>query len=697
MPKNSVFGKPQYSGSAPKTGFSVSQDFTFTASVGHLLPVYKKILYPGDKISGVPQFFLRTDPLVRPAMADVDVYVDVFFVPFRHIISTFEQWYMQIDDRNSDALSVTDSTSLGLPLLGKTESALSTNYQPFAWVTKDIFNKQTANTIYPTTLSVFGSGLHRLTSMLGYNPQSIFFHVNSADVDYSNVVPGSVGLLAEHFKSPLFCPYYYAAYQKIYYDYYRDTDFESNKVAAYNLDSIINSGSQTFYPELNGSGGFTDRFEMFRIRYRNRSKDYFTATHRNPLFSGIGMLSNSATNLRKMNNWLTSVGEDSTLYNNSVFVKSDFGNPTYELKGNNIDARTGWNGSYSFVSGEFAEGNTNAQFQFEDGEPTHLMAEDTQGYLQQSYHTHGINTVGFASNFDIDQDFPGYSNFSLANLRGAFAYDKLLRVTQMAGKHVDDQIFAHFGVKVPQGVSNEVYKLKSYHTMVHFGEVTSTAATADADLAEMAGRGVALLNGNDKFSFKASVPGIIMAIWSASPRYKYILGIEKDGFKTTLPDFFKPELDHLGMQPIFGYEYNNAPEYNSTIRGWQYRYMEDKCKFDKVTPVFATISKNPWSVVISPFHQNAAATATGNYPEWNKVSPFDLNNIFVVHYNQDGYLWPDNGEVPGDYAETNAVVAKNPVQYLSSYLTDPFTVDFSMKCTLVSQMSTFGEPSINGL
>ena len=128
-------------------------------------------------------------------------------------------------------------------------------------------------------------------------------------------------------------------------------------------------------------------------------------------------------------------------------------------------------------------------------------------------HVHPIDFADAIENDYLGFRSSGDQGIALAQVRASFAMDKLLRVVNRAGKHVDDQLFAQFGVRVPQGVSGEVYKIKSYHSLFHIGEVIQSATTVDSDgndipLGEMAGRGVSVLNGNDKFSFIAPCHGI---------------------------------------------------------------------------------------------------------------------------------------------------------------------------------------------
>ena len=680
MPKSSVLGSPSpVKGGAPKNGFPMSQNFTFTAGAGMFLPVYKQVLNYGESVKGLPKAFVRTEPLLAPAMADLDLYVDVFFVPMTHIIGMFDDWIVQVDDAKSSMWSPATWQN-SLPVVGKKHNDVMNG---FGWMTEAIFNaKQFVRPAYYGSYDNvvnFGFGCHRLTQHLGYNAQALFCKGATLG-DNTNVLPQFRSIAAD-ITQPAFCPYYFAAYQKIYYDYYRDSQKEGNNVKAYNLDDEMNAGNLSFYPTDRND----PRLGMFALRYRYRAHDYFTHTYVNPFFNSIGMLPNATANLMRVNQWLDSerpvkffdgtkftglglLAAEGDITAGGRDVETDLANDYYDINGDDLPNSALYHKDASIGV-------------YEDGE------------FISAFHTHNLDTDDIAG----DLQYEGQP-ISLQQVRTAFALDKLMRLSSRAGKHADDQILAQFGVKIPKGISGEVYHIKGYHTIFHIGEVVQSATTVDSNgndipLGELAGRGVALLNGNDSFTFTAPTAGVLMAIMSISPRYKYAFTIEKDGMKTYIEDFFKPAQDHLGMQPMFDYE---APGRSATNHMWQYRYMEDKIKFDKATMVFATNSKNPWTFVQPFFGEGGAVT------KWPAVSgdvgiaqsdyfvlPNDTNNMFVVQY-LSAPLFPDGDD---DKPEDTL----NIVNFLKHYLRDPFTVDFNMTCTKVSQMSTYGEPTLGGI
>lgn len=685
MPKKSVLGHPDNVPKLAREGFSLDQQFTFTASTGMLLPVWYDFLNPGESLKGYPSFLIRTENFLAPAMADIDCFVDLFFVPMNKILSSFGEWFFQINDIRSDYVDVSNLSEY-LPVVSSSSSAVN----PFAGFTKSGFNALLSDDIRSRYteqyFDSFGFGLHRLLFHFGYNPQSIFYtlYANYANQDEVNqqVVLSKYADLQLNFECPNFSPYWFAAYQGIYYDYYRNSEYEENNVKAYNLDTIFADGTQEIdLDQFINSASSTSRRTMFELRYRWRNRDYFMSTRMTPLINSVSMLPNAVNHLSEVNQWLTQ--------SNIAPKRADLSAPQSDdrLPGDNATQY----GIKLSNGGILSVGQPN----YADGQVTQLFdtsgeENDVEGYLS------ALNTdpslIVNADELTLQLRTPHshslvnqhYSILSTAQIRTMFALEKLSRITQRAGKHYDDQTLAHFGFKVNKGLSGEVYKIGSYHTMLGIQKVTSMADTQGAALGEQAGVGFGLLDGSrKKFKFTAPCHGIVMAIWSAAPRYKYIGTVDKLGMKTTLWDFFKPSLDNLGSQPLFAYENpygktTGTGDLNTTLNGWQWRFMESKVKFDRVAPVFATTGKNPWSMV---------AFAESPVTE-GKVSPCDINDLLNAQYDPSP-LWPEQGAQ--DEHETWVT------KFVTAYLRDPFVIDFKMKCSKVSTMSTFGDVSLNGI
>lgn len=710
MAKTSVLGHPNNVPRLAREGFNLNQVYTFTASTGMLLPVWYDLLNPGETIKGAPSFLLRSDAFLAPAMADVDCFCDLFFVPMQKILSPFGEWFYQIDDLRSDLLTPSGFNEY-LPIC----TSEIDNKNPFSGMNANTFNDYFRSFSQSSHIDTFGFGLHRLMQHLGYNPQALFYPLVSTyewqDEDETTANLPQFDDIVKNVSCPNFSPYLFCAYQGIYYDYYRNSEFEANNVKAYNLDSYFNGENSGEIP-MDTLLDYSDplkRQDMFSLRYRWRGKDYFTANSLSPIATGVSMLPNGINNLEKVNQWLTQ-GEydlmtpnfatstydptrpDSAFTQFGMTLKGTGGIMTGSPSGE-IDNPVVGPPVYSLESGSVRHStitniNSGALLSGSLGNDGGVITAGGTAGAVRTPHDHS-----FQAGLDLDKGTLKVGTFgailTTARLRTMFALDKLERITARAGKHYDDQTLAHFGFKVNQGLSGEVYKIGSWHTQLGISKVVSTADTENAPLGEMAATGYAVLDARKKgFKFTAPCHGIVMCIWSCAPRYKYVGTVDKLGMKTKLWDFYKPSLDNLGKQPIFGYEFGGLhgmvsdpiPDYtnvNTDVEGWQWRFMESKVKYDRASFVFMTTSKNPWSM-----------TAIATTYVCPFVSPADMNKLFNVEYDTQ-VKWPEEGT-----EQDHRTWVGN---FLNAYLRDPFTIDFFMKSSKVSTMSTFGDLSLNGI
>lgn len=264
---------------------------------------------------------------------------------------------------------------------------------------------------------------------------------------------------------------------------------------------------------------------------------------------------------------------------------------------------------------------------------------------------------------------------STASIRTMFAVEKLLEITRRAGKHYDKQTLAHFGVDVPDGISGECTFIDGQQSSIDIGEVFATAAGVNGEstsvLGEVGGKGFGRTLGSGKFT--ANCHGILMGIYYARPSVDYLpTYIDKLHTLVSSADWFKPEFDELGMQPLFGYqedfEHNTTLVQNSAIKNWQYRYSELKTKYDSVHGVLAHNSQmRSWVIA-----KNADADESlSNY----LVNPFVINKLFVVGYEGGSY---------------------NPssIDLSSLFTTDPLIHSCLFDVKKASKMSTYGLPSL---
>ena len=313
---------------------------------------------------------------------------------------------------------------------------------------------------------------------------------------------------------------------------------------------------------------------------------------------------------------------------------------------------------------------------------------------------------------------------STGALRSVFAVEKILSVTGRAKKTYDAQVLAHLGVDVPRDIKHEITYVGTQKGVIKVGEIIATAGTEDTPLGDLAGKGYGNV-GIKNIDFTAPCHGIFIGIYSAVPRISYYSPLEKQFQISSRLDFFHPEFEKLGMQPIFGYEctpYNTSVA--SAILGWQMRYQQYKQRFDKVSPAFidhytsqTSISDEPkpvfnqwknWVLSSRPFR----TFATSNNPSYitrlhNFLSlPTDLNNIMTVKYGWTDSSVPSSGDIPApqvapDYwnfdAADSALSARKGFasNVATLFYRDPLIHFGEIKFKLVSEMSDNTLPDLN--
>ena len=232
------------------------------------------------------------------------------------------------------------------------------------------------------------------------------------------------------------------------------------------------------------------------------------------------------------------------------------------------------------------------------------------------------------------------NDYTTANIRAMFAVDKLLEITRRSKKDYSHQTLAHFGSSVNEGISGRSYKIGSITQELSIQDVDATAASTDASstftsiLGQQGGKGVTdpRQQVDRLVDFTAPCHGILIGIYSAEPVIDYPdTMINKLWTYKNKEDFFTPEFDHLGMQPIFGYELNaSTVASRSTVYGWQYRYQESKQKFNRITTGFTTSGLSSWTTVRN-------ALQMGNSENAFYISPYYLDPIMLVSFDQTDY------------------------------------------------------------
>lgn len=583
----SILRKPKPSARLSKYGHDLSRRVAFSSSCGHLIPVLYDFLDGGTKVTINDHLFTRTQPLKTCALVRVNEYIDYFFVPMRTINGYWENAYFGIDDfMDSNMVNLTKGSVQGKPY-SVPASDVAYLYGAFFADFFDFTNKYTDGLFYikSNTDSFAGYALNvknnsgldsygipnswntlRLMHSLGYSTQLLDISLSSA---MSNMRM-NLHLLA--------------CYQKIWYDYYRLSQWSSNNPSCYSLNSAILKGSlDVSMRQFN-----TDENTLFSLRYRPLKRDFFNNIEPTPLFI-VGTDYNgypydsgySAQTIKSLGNYvLSAYGVQLQGYNPDIMVRSD---PKL------TPTSTG-----GMTLGEVNMQNLRLAYAYE----RMLLTTQRAGrHVDDQYRAHlGVNIP-----------------------------EGISEETYFLGSH-RSQLMIGEVVATAAGADGS----------------DSTSV-----LGEIAGRGLGASDRkrNKKIKFTAPCAGYIMALYSAVPEidYKYT-GINKLNLYGSIMDYPRPEFDEIGMQPLFtlqsfvSYEDKDVISTNglvvaSSISGWQYRYSELKLSYDYVFGSLLETQKDWTSAII--FGQFGGVSQSMYCP------PTLLDNIFALSFK------PPYWDVPG--------------------------------------------------
>lgn len=651
---------PEFRANLPRTGHNLSHDLAFTATTAHLLPVFHDFVNAGETVTLGFDFNLRTQPLEAAAMSKIKCHTEYFFVPMQLLYQGFSDWYYGIREEFSSRFSINgDLADFKLPVidLGGLFSTLYTNRSA---ITLGSGNQR----VYPGE-SVAKSA-YRLFDMFGIRPQKIA----NGNIDRS------LGFVF---------PYQLLAYNCIYQYYYRLDSRERFQPNSFNVDYYFNSYVISY----------TDFAKYALLHRRPCDSDYFKDIKVSPIVDVLNLndkykLSAATDYLTRkyqvqdgsIGRWSPDVNPFDTSIDASQSIRTQFGFTSDEqdqrVLNSDVNLSVGVNGKYvDDGTGNDSSGDT---LNFDGGDFVYYNPDTLS--TETSVHSHGLSG-------DVDVYLPGnYLDIGTANIRAMFASEKLWSVTGRAKKNYDDQTLAHFGYKVQHDPKHKISCFGHDVTDISIGEVISTSNTSSggsgSPLGEIAGKGYGA-QGNRRHKFTAPCHGVIMAIFSIVPEIYYEGTFGKWNKLSAREDLYTPEYDHLGMQPLFGYEssFSAAQLDPSQILGWQYRYEQWKRRYNRATSIFSTQSGgslSSWFHTEKPYHasddsQDLDSANTASYEPFLH-RPNQLNDLFLYGYTT---TWSETYET----------------YPYSIYEGDPFVISSHIDCVKVSTMSDYSLPRLD--
>lgn len=221
-------------------------------------------------------------------------------------------------------------------------------------------------------------------------------------------------------------------------------------------------------------------------------------------------------------------------------------------------------------------------------------------------------------------------NISQYILDSLHALSDYMKRHQLVGSSAVARYLARFGVKLPE--NDKSILIGSCKQKMEFGAVMSNASTEMADLGEYAGQGFS--NGGKTFSFTSEKDyGFLIITTSIVPVIGYVQGINRHILHMSKLDYFTPEFDALGTQPISKAEVvvDNLNQ-GQTNGGSELDFFHTKDAIFGFTPRYAEY-KIQHDMLTGDFNLPRISTAGISSPAWHTFRMFDdtQNGDAIVH------------------------------------------------------------------
>lgn len=286
-----------------RSSFDLSSKKLFTAKVGEILPVYWQIAVPGTKYRISSDWFTRTVPVNTAAYTRIKEYYDFYAVPLRLISRALPQAFTQMSDYMTSAASNNANTAQLSEVPYVSQSLLSTYLQVAN------ANDQTNTRDDAGMPLVYGSC--KVLDMLGYGSMIASSNSGKAAITQKylgldNLSDGVNPLVYQSSQTVNALPF--LAYQKVYFDFYSNSQWEKHLAYAYNVDYWT------------GGSSIALAADMLKLRYADYPKDYFMGILPASQYGSVAILPSTLDKSRASNTLL--------LANSNSSSFSYFNNPS---------------------------------------------------------------------------------------------------------------------------------------------------------------------------------------------------------------------------------------------------------------------------------------------------------------------------------------------------------------------------------
>ena len=441
-----------------KAGFDIGSKNLFTAKVGELLPVYWDMAIPDCDYDIDLAYFTRTRPVQSAAYTRIREYFDFYAVPCDLLWKSFDSAVIQMGQ-----IAPVQSKTLLDPLTVGTDIPWCSllDLSRAVYYSSGSSPLGATVSVSPGFGNIFGYNRgdtsHKLLSYLNYGN---FLNPSGPEVGSSTnrwwntsfTTSGVHNYSQKYLNNNAVSLFPLLAYQKIYQDFFRWSQWENSDPTAYNVDYYAGSGN-LFGPSgisssISSGNSYWKRDNMFSLRYCNWNKDMFTGILPNSQFGDVAVV-----NLGDSGSGTIPVG---FLSDTDVFTQAF---------------------------------NATAMNTVSDTSPLGISGSTPVSARQAM--------IARINNADV-------SSFSILALRQAEALQKWKEITQSVDTNYRDQIKAHFGINTPASMSHMAQYIGGVARNLDISEVVNNNLYEDGSEAVIYGKGVGSGSGKTRLNATGS-------------------------------------------------------------------------------------------------------------------------------------------------------------------------------------------------
>ena len=255
-----------------RSSFDLSSKKLFTAKIGEILPCYWQLAIPDTTYRISSDWFTRTVPVNTAAYTRIKEYYDFYAVPLRLISRALPQAFTQMSNYMTSAVSNSANAA----------RLASVPYAPTGNISAEIQARVTANTVDDAGFG-FAYGSCKLLDMLGYgsfigtgNTKKKEITMQYLGLDTTSLSDSQNPLIYGTSINLNLLPV--LTYQKIYFDFFSNSQWEKHLAYAYNVDY------------WDGNSSVEISADMIKLRYANYPKDYFLGVLPSSQYGSVAVL-----------------------------------------------------------------------------------------------------------------------------------------------------------------------------------------------------------------------------------------------------------------------------------------------------------------------------------------------------------------------------------------------------------------------